>query len=156
MKLSEMILPKNRNTAELIGIILGDGNLGNYPKYLKGKSSLSRCQYLRIYCNLKEKQYSEEIRKILELAFKKKCYIYERPSESELYLEISLKNLDKILDIPVGDKIKNKLRISPWVFKKSIYIKACLRGLFDTDGCCYLTGGKYRVENFRIPPLFEG
>lgn len=119
-------------------MILGDGNLGNYPK----------CQYLRIYCNLKEIQYAKEIKKIIEKVFGKKSYCYKRPSEGVLYLEISLKNLDKLLSLPVGDKIINKPRVPLWIFTREKYITSCLRGLFDTDGCCYLTGGKYRVVNY--------
>ena len=131
-------LLRNEQFAELTGMILGDGNLGNYP----------RCNYLRIYCNIKERQYANEIRKILEKVFSKKCYEYKRPSEGISYLEISGKNLDRKLGIPIGDKIINKVRISEWIFEKEKYIISCLRGLFDTDGCCYLTGKKYRIINF--------
>jgi len=143
-----MSIAKNEITAELIGMILGDGNLGNYPKYCKKKSNIPRCQYLRIYCNLKEKQYAKEIKSILEKVFDKKSYLYERPSENILYYEISLNNLDKYLEMPIGDKIKNKVKIPGWIFEKEVYLVSCLRGLFDTDGCCYLTGRKYRIVNF--------
>ncbi len=129
-------------------MILGDGNLGKYPKYTKKKSRLPKCHYLRIYCNLKEKQYALEIKKVLESVFKKKSYLYERPSENIVYLEISLKNLDKILGIPIGDKIKNKVKIQDWIFKSKNYIIVCLRGLFDTDGCCYVTGKK--IQNYKF------
>ncbi|MBI5123772.1 hypothetical protein HZA75_08000 [Candidatus Roizmanbacteria bacterium] len=131
-------LLRNEQFAELIGMILGDGNLGNYP----------RCNYLRIYCNIKERQYANEIRKILEKVFSKKCYEYKRPAEGISYLEISEKDLDKKLEIPIGDKIVNKVKIPKWIFKKEKYIISCLRGLFDTDGCCYITGKKYRIVNF--------
>ncbi len=133
-----MKLIKNENFAELIGMYLGDGNLGNYP----------RCHYLRIYCNLKERQYAHEIKWILEKVFSKKCYEYKRPLEGVSYLEISGKDLDKKLGMPVGDKIINKVRIPEWIFEKEKYIISCLRGLFDTDGCCYITGKKYRIVNF--------
>lgn len=133
-----MNLKHDKNLAELIGMILGDGNLGRHP----------RCHYLRVYCNIKEKQYAKEIKKILKIVFKKKSYEYERPSEGVEYLEISLTNLDKLLQIPIGDKIKNQVKIPKWIFSNINYIIACLRGLFDTDGCCYLTGGKYQIINF--------
>lgn len=133
-----MKLNQNTELAELIGMILGDGNLGNYP----------RCHYLRIYCNIKERQYANEIRIILKEVFKKDCYVYERPSEGVLYLEISAKDLDVILGLAIGDKIKNRVTIPKWIFKEKNFLKACLRGLFDTDGCCYITGKKYRIINF--------
>lgn len=133
-----MKLTKNEDLAELIGMYLGDGNLGKHP----------RCHYLRIYCNIKEKQYAEEIKKILEIVFKKKSYEYERPSEGVEYLEILLNDLDKLLQIPIGSKIRNKVRIPNWILRNKKYTIACLRGLFDTDGCCYLTGKKYKIINF--------
>ena len=43
-----MILKKNKELAELIGIVLGDGNLGIYPQYKNGiKTGKARCQNLR-------------------------------------------------------------------------------------------------------------
>lgn len=153
-----MILKKSKYLAELIGIILGDGNLGNYPKYKNGVNTGEvRCQYLRIYCNLNEKQYALELEKILIKVFHKKPYIYERKSAGELYLEISRKNLSKSLGLTVGDKIKNKIGIVQWITDNKTFLIACLRGLFDTDGCCYQTGKKYLVVNFKNhnPVLLE-
>ncbi len=143
-----MYLNKNKNLAELIGMYLGDGNLGNYPKYTKKKSKLPRCSYLRIYCNINEKQYASEINNILIKVFNKRPYMRERPEESIVYFEISLKNLGLYLGFPVGDKIKNKVDIPEWIFAKKQYLSSCLRGLFDTDGCCYRTGGKYLIINY--------
>jgi intein/homing endonuclease len=144
-----MILKKTKDLAELIGIILGDGNLGIYPQYKNGvNTGKARCQYLRIYCNLNEKQYAGELEKILTQVFNKKPYCYERSRASELYLEISQKNLDKSLGIKTGDKIKNKVTIPQWIFKNKECLTACLRGIFDTDGCCYKTGAKYLIINF--------
>ena len=142
------MLTKNVYLAELIGITLGDGNLGFYPKYPKKEPLKIRCHYLRIYCCLDEKQYAKEIEFILKRVFKKQCYIYKRPSENILYLEISLKSLDTLLGLPIGDKIKNKVEIPNWIFNDKKYLLSCLRGLFDTDGCCYLTNKKYRIVNF--------
>lgn len=143
-----MPLTRNIYLAELIGIILGDGNLGNYPKYPKKKIPRIRCQYLRIYCSLDEIQYAKEIESTLIKVFKKKCYVYKRPAENVLYLEISKMNLTKLLGLPIGDKIKNQVRIPDWIFDKKEYLSACLRGLFDTDGCCYITKLKYRIVDF--------
>ena len=133
--------------AELIGITLGDGNLGRYP----------RCQYLRIYCKLTEEQYKKELGKLLARVFHKSPYQHDIPSRNVSYLEISKKGLDKILGIKLGHKIKNKVRVPKWIFTNKDYLISCLRGLFDTDGCCYVTGGKYKIINFRgaIEPLMD-
>lgn len=65
-----------------------------------------------------------------------------------VYLEISLKNLDDYFGLPMGNKIKNKIKIPNWILEKDSYLKSCIRGIFDTDGSIYITGGKYRIVNF--------
>ncbi len=125
--------------AEIIGITLGDGELFDYP----------RCQRLRIYCNIKESDYLNEIEKIIRTFFRKKPYTYHQPYKGESYIEIYKKNLNILLEMASGDKIRNKAKIPSWIFKNKKYLKACLRGLFDTDDCCYFTGKKYQIINFR-------
>ena len=124
--------------SELLGITLGDGNIGSYP----------RCNYLRIYCNPRQNQYIEYVGEILRKFFKKRPYRYFRRDAGVVYLEISLKNLEVLLGIKVGSKIRNKSTMPKWIFKKRSHLKACLRGLFDTDGSIYITGGKYKIVNF--------
>jgi len=113
--------------AELIGITLGDGSVGKYK----------RCQFLRIYFNPKQRQYIDDIIKLLVRHFDKIPYERYRKDAAVSYLEISLKDMDKHLGIPTGSKIRNKVKIPSWIWKRKYYIKACLRGLFDTDGCIY-------------------
>lgn len=36
-----------------------------------------------------------------------------------------------------GNKIKNRVSILEWVWKKDVLLKSCLRGLIDTDGSVY-------------------
>jgi intein/homing endonuclease len=141
------MLYKSLELSELIGITLGDGNLGHYP----------RCHYLRIYCSLKEEQYAKEVIKILKNIFGKKPYCRRMKERGVLYLEISKKNLDKILGIPIGSKKENQVRMPSWVLQNNNTLISCLRGFFDTDGCCYVTGGKYKIINFRnvIKPLLD-
>lgn len=54
----------------------------------------------------------------------------------------------KDLGIKTGDKIKNQVTIPHWVFSREKYLIVCLKGLFDTDGCCYKTGKRYLIINF--------
>lgn len=117
---------------------MGDGNLGNYP----------RCQYLRIYFNPKQKQYIKYVTDLLFKQFKKLPYERFRKDAGVVYLEVSLKNMSNYLGFPVGSKIRNKIKIPKWIFVKDLYLKSCLRGIFDTDGCTYITGGKYKIVNF--------
>ena len=47
------------------------------------------------------------------------------------------------LGIKSGNKIKNKISIPKWIFENKDYLKACVRGLIDTDGCIYTLKPKY-------------
>ncbi|GAG27298.1 unnamed protein product, partial [marine sediment metagenome] len=55
-----------------------------------------------------------------------------------LVLTVSSKELcefiHKKFNLPYGNKIKNKIKIPTQIIKDKILIKACLRGLIDTDG----------------------
>ena len=121
--------------AELIGIYMGDGNLGKYP----------RCQYLRIYFNPLQRYYIDYVTKLLIKQFHKVPYERYRKDAGVVFLEISLKDMDKYLGFPIGSKIKNQIRIPEWIFRNDKYLIRCLRGLFDTDGGIYVTGGKYKI-----------
>ena len=53
-----------------------------------------------------------------------------------LYSASAARSLHR-LGLPFGNKIKQGARIPRWVFRNKSYLRACLRGLFDTDGCVY-------------------
>ncbi|MCX6706385.1 MAG: LAGLIDADG family homing endonuclease, partial [Candidatus Woesebacteria bacterium] len=42
----------------------------------------------------------------------------------------------------------NQSTIPEWIWTSKLFLKACLRGLFDTDGSIYVTGGKYKIVNY--------
>ena len=46
-----------------------------------------------------------------------------------------------------GNKIKNKLRIPSWIKNNRKFLKACLRGLYDTDGSVYKLTGQEFLSN---------
>jgi len=102
-----------------------------------------------IYCNPKQKQYIKYVKTLLEKFFKKKSYEYFRRDAGVVLLEISKKGLDKLLGYPAGDKIKNQSTIPDWIWASKLFIKSFLRGYFDTDGCVYITGEKYKIINYR-------
>jgi hypothetical protein len=85
---------------------------------------------------------------LLEKFFKKVPYQHFRKDAGVVYLEISKKNLDLILGYQVGSKIRNQSTIPIWIWDKKLFLISCLRGLFDTDGSIYKTGGKYKIVNY--------
>lgn len=129
--------------AEEIGIHLGDGCL-----------SYNR-NYFSVKCNKKEEKgymisYMIPLyKKLYNLDLK----LMRLPSVSgfEVYSKALFEFKNKVIGIPYGEKIE-KIEIPQVILKtknKEIYY-ATIRGLFDTDGCVYITKKKYPTINITI------
>jgi len=117
--------PKHsQELAELIGVVLGDGNI----------SKFSRCQRLAISCNSAHKKYIGHISRLVEEIFNKKPSLIRRSKANCIDIYLYLQDIDKALGLPSGNKIKNSVEIPEWIFKNKEYLKKCLKGLFETDG----------------------
>ncbi|QQG38894.1 MAG: hypothetical protein HYS32_00300 [Candidatus Woesearchaeota archaeon] len=138
--------------AEFIGIMLGDGNLtkakaGNYQIRIVGHIE-----------NGKE-HLSYHVAPLAKRLFGITFGIYEKREENKLYLSKGSKHLFYTLikfGLMYGNKKSNNVKIPKWIFKDKNYLKACVRGLVDTDGCvCPITGRDYTYVWFKssIPNL---
>lgn len=128
---------KNEKLSELIGTILGDGNINYYKKGKKigvyqisiaGHKYLDKDYHLKYIAVLFRELFGVEP---LEILSKK---------NNGRYLIISSKQLVNFFisnELKSGNKIKNQVTIPSWIKKNKSYLKSCLRGLFDTDGCIY-------------------
>ena len=128
---------KSSKLAEFIGIVLGDGNI---HAYIKGKKT--RTYMIRIAGNsIKDFNYlTEYVKPLGEDLFGIKGQIFKSKNCNCLYLTFHGKKIIDFfqkMNLPPGNKIKNKIRIPSWIFSKKIYMRACLRGLYDTDGSIY-------------------
>jgi hypothetical protein len=57
--------------------------------------------------------------------------------QNERFLDISSKELVEFfirMGIKPGNKIVNQSTIPKWIYKRQVYMRACVRGLIDTDG----------------------
>lgn len=126
---SELVLEMRRNAAlaELIGIILGDGNLEPNSLAIFGDKSKDTAYLIGYVAPL--------MKRTLKLTPKLKT---NRPDENFLVLNstAAVRALHR-LGLPIGDKMKNGACIPKWIFAKRRLLEACVRGLFDTDGCVY-------------------
>jgi len=139
--------------AELIGIILGDGSIwtrsgGYYYLVICGDSEKDK-DYLLNY-----------VKPLFENLFNKKMYSRTHKTNKELFITIGNKDVVHTLNhfgLPSGNKKINNVKIPSWIFKSEEYLKACIRGLIDTDGSvCPITGRDYpyiwftsNIENLR-------
>ena len=125
--------------AESIGIMLGDGSSlmrgGYYYVRISGHSEDERDYRLHhvspLFSRLFEVRFNLSIHK----------------TAKELTLTKGSKDLVYTLKhwgFPPGNKKRNNVRIPSWIFESQEYLKACVRGLIDTDGSvCPITGRKY-------------
>lgn len=121
--------------AEFIGIMLGDGGLTTHQctVYLSSET---------------DQEYAEYIKRLIKKLFDSTPSIYKHKRWKMLKVSISGINLVKYLTsrgLCTGNKVHLQVGVPDWVCAKPEYIKACIRGLIDTDGC--FTLHKYKVNS---------
>ncbi|MDD3087083.1 MAG: hypothetical protein PHP89_00745 [Candidatus Omnitrophica bacterium] len=114
----------SKELAELIGIVLGDGNIYKF----------NRCQRLTISCNGSYKNYVKHVSYLARNIFKNSPSVIKRSKANCCDVTLYMQDIDKALGLPAGNKINNSVRIPEWILKKREYSKKCLKGLFETDG----------------------
>ena len=128
---------KDERLAELVGIILGDGNIHVYQK------SRDISYYsLRIAGNyIKDYEYlTKYVANLCEDLFLIKAKFYKQPKTNCLYILLQGRLvIDFLINIGLksGNKIKSQVTIPKWIWENDNYLKFCVRGLIDTDGCIY-------------------
>lgn len=116
----------SKKLAELFGIILGDGSITNAQL----KISLDR---------FADAQYIPFVARLIELTLGEKPSIINRESTTELYLSgVELVRMLEQMGLRRGSKIIHQVAVPKWITGNQEYARACLRGLFDTDGGLYI------------------
>lgn len=135
--IKELLLPpESIELSEFYGIMLGDGNLTKIKKYK------IRVYQIKIVGDSRhDKDYLVNfVKPLMENLFKIKVNLYKPKVANALYLSSTSKRLVEFLEtkgFKPGNKITNKLGIPQWIKSNNNYLRACIRGLFDTDGCIY-------------------
>lgn len=121
----------NRDAAELVGILLGDGSF-----YISKYNN-----EVDIALDLKDANYKKYVKYLLKSVTG--TYVWEKYDKTAncVHLRISRKSpTSKLLNMSYkkpGDKIKNKVSIPMWIWNKETFLKLCIKGLIDTDGSIY-------------------
>lgn len=114
--------------AEIIGVLIGDGGITN--------------RQVRVSLNSKtDKLYANYLTNLFYGTFGISVSTVNRNRQLSIDLVMSSKKLVNYLNrkgLPIGNKIKQGLDVPRWVNNRKAWQKACLRGLFDTDGCTYI------------------
>lgn len=131
-------IPKfNEKLAEFIGVLLGDGNIHTYRKGKKVATYM-----IQIAGNSKkDKVYLENyVFDLFKDLFGFEPKFYQNKNSNCIYLiahSLELVNFLEKMGLKSGKKIMNRLTIPKWIFQDKSFIRSCLRGLYDTDGCLY-------------------
>lgn len=129
--------PKNKELSELVGVILGDGNIN---RYVKGKKvatySLRICGHVD-----KERDYlTNFVSPLIEKLFHIKSTFYISNHSNAFYLIVNSRKLTEFLSelgLKNGNKVKNQVEIPKWIKENLDFSRSCIRGLIDTDGCIH-------------------
>ncbi len=139
---------EGEDLAELFGIIIGDGHV---EKRISGKKI--RCYSVVIAGDSRnDKNYlSNYVFRLFKKLFGEPGRLRFSKNKNAIYLKINGKKIVEFIEskgIKSGNKKTNQQSIPKWVLKNDKYLRACLRGLIDTDGCVYYISKNNR--NLRI------
>ncbi len=146
-KVKSIRYPKeNEALGEFIGIVLGDGTLTKYFVRITG-DKITDYFYFKEY-----------VPKLIQKLFGIKPSIsFDNSRIYVIVLSVRLcEYLNKKWELPYGDKILNKAHIPRRLFENSSMLKACIRGLIDTDGYIGKDGDSFCVRfTSHNPILFK-
>ncbi|MFH0732895.1 MAG: LAGLIDADG family homing endonuclease [Candidatus Omnitrophota bacterium] len=119
---------KSSALAEFIGIMLGDGGIRNAH------------QITISFDAKKDQDYVVYLQNLIKGLFGISSTLYIREKKGRADIVVTSTNLIEFLEkmgIKKGNKVVNQIDVPNWIFESKKYQAACLRGLFDTDGCIY-------------------
>ncbi|MHA2248621.1 MAG: LAGLIDADG family homing endonuclease [Candidatus Hodarchaeales archaeon] len=128
----QIVLKKDENLAEMIGIILGDGNIDR--------------KVILISFHSEATEYIDKVSLLVKTVFKYDPKFHRRKKKNIIEIKIhSVVIVQSLLQLglKMGDKVKNQVAIPKWIKTNDTLFISCIRGLIDTDG--YI--GKYKKKN---------
>lgn len=120
--------------AEFIGIMMGDGGM-------------TPSQFCITLHHIDDLEFSHYVARLIKKLFEVTPSITNIAKDSVNRILVSRSGLVKYLNslgVVIGSKVKQQFDIPDWIKGDNNYLKACIRGLVDTDGCVILH--KYKVN----------
>lgn len=155
-------LKENGDLAEMTCIILGDGHL-----HRKGEKKYKDSALSISLNRVEEGEYVNYVKDFMQKMFKINPESFPRKGSKGIDLKLHGDGLIDTLEskgLMTGNKVKNQVRIPPWIKKEKGWIETNLeewksnykplvirglKGLVDTDGSIYVTNYKTININFR-------
>lgn len=134
---------ESTDLAEFIGIMLGDGGLTTYQCtiYLSSET---------------DQEYAKYIKKLIRKLFNLTPGIYKHKKWKMLKVSVSGINLVEYLKqkgLCIGNKVLLQATVPQWIWDTPEYMKVCIRGLIDTDGCFALHKYKVNRKEYCYPKI---
>jgi hypothetical protein len=123
IKSNYLSFERNGDLAELIGAILGDGNIFKFP----------RTEALTIASNAKNVGFVRRYSLLVEKVFSKKPTL-NKPYDGCVKIRLYEKNISQRLNIPMGSRKNRKIGVPSWISKNREYLIRYLRGLYEAEG----------------------
>lgn len=134
---------ESEDLAEFIGIMLGDGGLTHF-----------QCS---VYLHSKiDWEYASFVKDLINKLFHVKPKIYVHKKYKVCRVSVSSVNLVKYLvrnGLFLGNKVRLQVGVPYWVLLKEEYVKACIRGLIDTDGSLVIHRYKIKGRTYAYPKI---
>lgn len=118
------IFKHSSNLAEYFGVMLGDGNISQFP----------RTERLIITGNANNPGFIAYYAQITQYLFGKKPTISRKKKENALRISLYQKEISTRLGIPVGNRRDINLTIPEWIWQNKEFTVAYLRGSFEAEG----------------------
>lgn len=134
----ELNITKSCKTAELIGIILGDGYLQS--KSVNRGDRFISAHRLVVTIHEDEEKLRERTKSLISQVIGIRPSIYDLKNQSAIQIAINSKEvIDEFvnLGLETGDKKDNQVCTPSWIKSDEDLMKACLRGLLDRDGTVF-------------------
>lgn len=130
--------PKSGDLAEYIGVILGDGNIGKFP----------RTERILIVGNANNDGFIRRYTKLTELLFNKKPTVSHDKNANAVRISLYQKKIAVRLGIPIGSRKRLNLAIASWIWENKKYLVRFLRGLFEAEGSLsiHIPTGTYNFQ----------
>lgn len=132
---------ESSNFAEFIGIMLGDGGMTHF-----------QCS---IYLNSDtDQEFAYYVRDLVNKLFGIMPKIYIHRKHKVWRVSVSGVNLVEYLrfkGLSIGNKVHLQVGVPDWIWSQIDYVKACIRGLIDTDGCFALHRYKVNGKEYCYP-----
>lgn len=136
---------KTVSLAEFIGVVLGDGNIGAFP----------RTQRLLIVGNSNNPGFINRYANLVENLFGKKATVSRVHGSRATRIGLYQKYISERLDIPCGDKRNLEYKLPYWISSHRANLIGWLRGLYEAEGSLSIHKPTY-TYNFQFSNKNKG